>query len=124
MKIAEMLLTGDESKGASTLFEACEKGRTQWVKLLLEHGADMNARNQQGATPLMVAAGNGHEPLVEWLLSNGADTRALDNKGYTALAWAYSPTAMNVTPFPVQRKIIRLLKHHSPAAVSTPGGDN
>lgn len=124
VKIAALLLTGDESKGAATLFEACEKGRTQWVKLLLEHGADMNARNQQGATPLMLAAGNGHERLVEWLLSKGADTVALDNKGYTALAWAYSPTAMNVTPFPVQRKIIRLLKHHSPSAMSLPGGDN
>ncbi|MCL4553260.1 MAG: ankyrin repeat domain-containing protein [Candidatus Marsarchaeota archaeon] len=123
-QIAELLLAGDESKGASTLFEACEKGRIRWAKLLLEHGADMNARNQQGATPLMVAAGNGQEPLVELLLGKGADTGALDNKGYTALAWAYSPTAMNVTPFPVQRKIIRLLKHHSPSAVSLPGSGN
>jgi uncharacterized protein len=124
VKIAVLLLTGDESKGAATLFGACEKGRTQWVKLMVEHGADMNARNQQGATPLMVAAGNGHVALVEWLLSNGADTGAFDNKGYTALAWAYSPTTMNVTPFPVQRKIIRLLKHHSPSAMSSPASGN
>jgi uncharacterized protein len=124
VKIAEVLLTGDESKGASTLFEACEKGRTLCVRLMVEHGADMNARNAQGATPLMVAAGNGHEPLVEWLLSKGADTGACDNKGYTALTWAYSPTSMNVTPFPVQRKIIRLLKHHAAGGVGLPGGGN
>ncbi len=50
--------------------------------------------------------------LVEALLAKGADATAQDNKGFTALAWAYSPTAMNVTPFKVQREIIRLLKHH------------
>jgi ankyrin repeat protein len=107
-----LLLSHDKSKGAADLLEACENGKTHLAQLMLEGGADMNARTSEGGTPLMIAAAKGNLELVEALLAKGADATAQDNKGFTALAWAYSPTAMNVTPFKVQREIIRLLKHH------------
>lgn len=111
-RIVNLLLRRDKEKGASELLEASEKGRVTWVKLMLDQGANVNVKNDAGATPLMVAAGKGQLELVRLLLNRGADTTAQDVKGFTALAWAFSPSSMDVTPFPVQREIIRLLKHY------------
>ena len=38
------------------------------MKLLLEKGADLEARDSLGRTPLWWAAGNGHEAVVKLLL--------------------------------------------------------
>ena len=56
------------------------------------------------AGPPEIAASKGHMQVVEVLLSKDADTAAEDNKEFTALAWAYSPTSMNVILFRVQRE--------------------
>lgn len=121
-RITELLLSRDKQRGSADLLGACEKGKTKMVKLMLDRGADINARGSDGGSPLMIAAGKGHLELVEVLLSKGADATAQDNRGFTALAWAYSPTAMNVTPFRVQKEIIRLLKHHEARKVAVPAG--
>ena len=61
------------------------------VKLLLDHGADVNARHNSGATPLMWAS-MGKTPssfqIINELLTKGADVRAKDIDGKTALSWA------------------------------------
>ena len=44
------------------------------AKLLLEHGADPNARQQDDFTPLMEADQNGDERLRELLIEHGAET--------------------------------------------------
>jgi hypothetical protein len=121
-RIVEMLLNHDKRRGAADLLGACDKGKAKVVALMLDRGADINARNSDGETPLMIAAGKGHLELVEVLLTKGADATAQDSKGFTALAWAYSPTAMNVTPFRVQKEIIRLLKHHEARNPTRPAG--
>ena len=46
------------------------------LKLLVESGADVNARQQQGFTPLHAAAQNGDEPSLKLLLANGTDRTA------------------------------------------------
>jgi len=48
----------------------------QIVKLLLDHGADINAAGVYADTPLHAAAGNGNKPAVELLLARGADINA------------------------------------------------
>jgi ankyrin repeat protein len=55
------------------------------VKLLLESGADINARNNDGETPLMVASLLGHVDIVKLLLAKGADVDAMHKRGMTAL---------------------------------------
>ncbi len=44
------------------------------AKLLLEHGADPNARQQDDFTPLMAADQNGDERLRELLIEHGAES--------------------------------------------------
>ena len=61
--------------------------RTEMVRLLLENGADVNAKSElSGRTPLMSAAGiDGKTEIVRLLLENGADVNAADHYGHTAL---------------------------------------
>jgi len=54
------------------------------VRLLLDHGADPNARQQVGYTPLMGAAGSGRNDLVDLLLEHGADPSLTAEDGKTA----------------------------------------
>ena len=50
-------------------FMASAKGCLSLLKILLEHGQDLNERNRNGETILMVACLNGHANIVEYLLS-------------------------------------------------------
>jgi uncharacterized protein len=58
------------------------------VRLLLDRGADANARQQVGYTPLMGAAGSGRDALIDLLLARGADPTAVAEDGKTAAAVA------------------------------------
>jgi ankyrin repeat protein len=61
-------------------------GRTEIVALLLDHGADINAKDEEsGATPLYHAASWGRREVVELLLGRGADSRAPAADGKTPL---------------------------------------
>jgi ankyrin repeat protein len=55
------------------------------TKLLLDRGAEVNARDGAGHTPLYEAAGHGDKAIVELLLERGADVNAKDIGGDTAL---------------------------------------
>lgn len=48
------------------------KRRVVLVRMLLDHGADIHARNKRGFTPLQIAAVAAQGPLVEILLEQGA----------------------------------------------------
>ena len=58
--------------------------------LLLQHGADVNAVNEQGFTALMMAAEVGDPALAELLLESGANPDLQDAQGRTALMFALS----------------------------------
>lgn len=56
------------------------------MKLLLEHGADVNHQTSKWeSAPLICAAAIGHHSVVTTLLSNGADVAQFDCCGSTAL---------------------------------------
>ena len=65
-------------------------GRPEAVRLALERGADVNARDQKSRTPLMMAAIAETLPgdAVRLLLERGADPSATDPDGRTALDFA------------------------------------
>ncbi|SIO61328.1 Ankyrin repeat [Singulisphaera sp. GP187] len=62
----------------------------EMIGLLLDHGADVEARDQaDGRTALMHAVEKGHEDIVRALLDAGAEVDARDERnGRTALHWA------------------------------------
>jgi ankyrin repeat protein len=56
------------------------------VTLLLENGADLEARSVRGETPLLVvAAESEREDVMAVLLAAGADVSAMGDDGFTAL---------------------------------------
>ena len=56
------------------------------VQLLLEKGADVNARNTAGWTPLLHAAQFSSSEIVELLIEKGADVNARGTLGMTPLS--------------------------------------
>jgi hypothetical protein len=58
------------------------------AKLLLDNGADINARSTNGSSVLMMAVYEGHEKLVRDLLARGADNSVRNDRGDDALSWA------------------------------------
>jgi ankyrin repeat protein len=58
------------------------------IKILLEKGAEVDARASNGTTALMLASQNGHTEIVKLLCEWGSDmtiNTAIDNVDYTAL---------------------------------------
>jgi ankyrin repeat protein len=74
--------------GSTALHAAVERLDMQIVDTILQHDADVNARDGQGKTPLMLAVSQGpitSTEVVETLLENGADVDAVNRSGTTAL---------------------------------------
>jgi len=70
---------------AAPIQSAAANGHRKIVKMLLEHHADPNIREQGGYTPLHAAAQNGDEEMVRILLYGGADLMLTGHDGKTAL---------------------------------------
>jgi ankyrin repeat protein len=67
--------------GGTLLHDAALKGHIAVVRVLLEHGAKLDARNATGGTPLHDAALAGQTAVVELLLDKGAAINAKDTEG-------------------------------------------
>ena len=61
---------------------------TEAARLLVQHGANVNAKNGGGVTALMIAAAANQSGLVNMLVKAGADVAAQNEKGETALSIA------------------------------------
>lgn len=58
--------------GFTPLHAAVEAGRLEIVRLLLEHGAPVDACDKEGTTPLLIAAREGHHDIATTLVAAGA----------------------------------------------------
>ncbi|KAI9879865.1 MAG: hypothetical protein M1830_006717 [Pleopsidium flavum] len=78
--------------GDPTLLQSCHfhSGHSfEILQLLLEKGANIEARNYQGRTAIIQAAKHGNREIVRLLIGKGADVAVKDNEvGRTALQWA------------------------------------
>jgi hypothetical protein len=113
-----VLVAHTKDKAGAKLLEACRKDQEQVAKLLIQGGANVNARDEMGNTPLMLAVGMGKVRLVRVLLEEGADVNATNKKGISVLGWAYSPVIEGEFSVRQRRQIVRLLKEYG----AIPGG--
>ena len=74
--------------GHSALMWAIGEGHYESVRLLVAHGADVDARAQTGFTPLLFAARGGDVESAELLIAAGADVNRTGSDGTHALALA------------------------------------
>jgi len=88
--VRQMLAAGADARavdvrGSTALHAAVAE--PSLVKLLIAHGAEVDARNRFGATPLMIASQQGAQS-IEPLVAAGADVNATDKRGATPLMYA------------------------------------
>ena len=67
---------------------ASYNGNADTARILLEHGSDVDRRNDRGQTPLGRVAFKGYENIVSLLLEHGADIDADNGGGMTPLMFA------------------------------------
>lgn len=77
-----------DDRGFRPLHWAARFGHTRILKILLDHGADVDGREIHEMTALHIAASTGHTDAVALLLDHEADINARDNNGDTALDFA------------------------------------
>ena len=78
-----------DNNGGTALTEATVQGIPANVRLLLESGADVEARVSTARyTALMLAAAMNSFELVRMLVDAGADVNAVDANGSSVLMWA------------------------------------
>ena len=79
------LVFTEDKYGQTPLHIAAENGHRDMAELLLNNGADVNAKANNYTRPLHIAAENGHRDMAELLLNNGADVNAKANGDNTPL---------------------------------------
>ena len=70
--------------GSTALHSAANANQPHVVQMLVERGAQLEARARYGATPLMLASCRGHLSVVRLLLDAGARADAKDENGMSA----------------------------------------
>src|SRR6267378_6289473 len=81
---ADVKTAARNAQKVTALHGAVARRDAEIVKMLLEAGAEPNARQERGFAPLHDAAANGHAALVELLLKHGARADAKTDDGKTA----------------------------------------
>ena len=75
--------------GETPLLLVARSGQVEAMQMLLDAGADIEARETwNGQSALMWAAAEGHVPVVDMLIQRGADIAAHSNSGATPLLFA------------------------------------
>lgn len=82
--------------GQTALTQTAVENDVGSILILLDSGADVDARSYNGRTPLMASAYMGHSETVRLLLEHGAEVDVQDDDGITALLWATSGNHVTV----------------------------
>ncbi|XP_039009876.1 protein VAPYRIN-like [Hibiscus syriacus] len=84
-KVKRETLDRRDKEGRTPLLLAATKGNIECAKMLLESGADKNAKSNDGRTALYRAVANGNRRMVEMLIEMDADPTISDDRGRSAL---------------------------------------
>jgi len=83
-KGAEIDSVASNPMKVAPLHSAASTRNLEAARLLLEHGAPANARQQAGWVPIHAAAQNGDLAMAQLLLRHGADPNVVNDEGKTA----------------------------------------
>lgn len=100
-KGADPNLPASNSFHVAPIHSACSMGSLEIMDILIRHGADVNAKQQQDYTPLHQAAHAGRADMCELLLKNGADRNARTTSGQIP---------MNLAAGPNMEQVVRILE--------------
>ena len=87
----------------NSFFETCKGGDIEKIKLLLEKGANIEAKDSYGNTPLVWASWSGYIEVVKLLIEKGADIEVKNNYGFTPLIWASQNGRIEVVKLLVEK---------------------
>ena len=87
------------------------KESPECCRLLLEAGADPNARDDFNATPLLTACGTGGWECIDHLVKHGADVNAQDRDGASPLHQCFFRGTMKCFERLIRHKPDAALKH-------------
>ena len=96
----------NNENGSTALMIASRFGYSTIVKMLLEHGADVNEKDNNGSTALILSVINDNVETVKMLLDNKADVNIQSNSGSTALIYAADSDDES------SEKIVKMLLDH------------
>jgi ankyrin repeat protein len=104
--------------GWTPLMHALHKHQNEAAQILLDRGADVNARSKSCVTALIMAAGDGNLDMIQLLLERGADPYAEDSSGASALSMAVSGGAFSDIDRPLlgecQTELVEALLQKAP----------
>ncbi|KPM03312.1 sex-determining protein Fem1-like protein [Sarcoptes scabiei] len=84
-QVGDVEFDGVTVQATPPLWCAAAAGNLECVKLLLEHGANVNSTTTANSTPLRAACFDGHYEIVRLLVENGADIEIANKLGHTCL---------------------------------------
>ncbi|HZL65725.1 MAG TPA: ankyrin repeat domain-containing protein [Candidatus Limnocylindrales bacterium] len=84
-RFPDLVQIRDEEYGSTALHKAASWGRAGVAAILLAHGSQVDALDNEGMTPLHRAAEEGHSDVAAVLLSRHAQVDATDHEGLTPL---------------------------------------
>jgi ankyrin repeat protein len=94
---------GGEEDGWTCLMTAALHGHLDICRLLIDKGAQVNAKDSRGYTPLHGAAFQGHIKIVCLLCDRGADIEARNQDGSRPLHYA-----VKYGHFPIMKELIEV----------------
>src|ERR1035437_10371526 len=83
--VVSLAQTNPHNTDSRQLFNAATTNDVETVKVLLNKGVNINAKDTNGATALIKAASRGYADMTRLLLDKGADINAKADEGIPAL---------------------------------------
>jgi len=112
--VAELLARGADVHAIShnpmkvlALHSSVAHQHVEISEILIQHGADINAKQQEGFTPLLEAVQNGQLNMVQMLIKHRADVNLAKDDGVSPLALARQLGRVEVTDLLVENGAIQ-----------------